>query len=204
MSCCDQKTSAGSGFDVLGALQVRFPSTKVFIANDADLAGLAETRALEKSKHPEVSLYLTLSTGIGGGLCFKGRLFPGLARFEAGSMRYEYDGSLQRWEDFASGRNFYDRYHKFGHEVDDEDKWRDYATRVSVGLLGLIPMFEPDALIFGGSMGTHYAKYDHFLEEILHEKIPVHMKNVTISQAQHPEEAVIYGCYYYALDELAR
>lgn len=191
-------------FDVLGALKVRFPSTKVFIGNDADLAGLAETRALEKTVHPEVSLYLTLSTGIGGGLCFRGRLFPGLARFEAGSMRYEYDGELERWEDFASGRNFYERYKKFGHEVEDADKWQDYAERVSVGLLGLIPLLEPDTLIIGGSMGTHYKKYASFLDQILQEKIPKHMKNVKISQAKHPEEAVVYGCYYHALDELAR
>lgn len=191
-------------FDVISAFRAKFPASKIFIGNDADLAGLAETRALERKTPPAISLYVTLSTGIGTGLCFGGRLFPGLARFEAGAMRFTYDGKLQRWEDFASGQNFYDRYQQYGRDVNDEEKWRDYAERVSVGLVALIPLVEPDTIIIGGSMGTHFAKYSHLLESSLSKKIKTHRKQTQISQAKHPEEAVIYGCYYYALDELNR
>ncbi|HTK39442.1 MAG TPA: ROK family protein [Patescibacteria group bacterium] len=191
-------------FDVRSHLQARFPSTNIYVGNDADLAGLAETRALERKHAPSLSLYVTLSTGIGTGVCFNGRLFPSLSRFEGGSMRLHYDGELQRWEDFASGRNFHERYDQYGRDVDDPEKWQDYAERVSMGLVALIPLLEPETLIIGGSMGTHFEKYAHFLDEILRDKIPIPMKTLSVTQAKHPEEAVVYGCYYYALDELAR
>lgn len=198
------KNIGWENFDVVSAFRTKFPANKIFIANDADLAGLAETRALERDIHPATSLYVTLSTGVGTGLCFDGKLFPGLARFEGGAMRFTYDNKLQRWEDFASGRDFYERYQQYGRDVDDEDKWRDYAERVSVGLVALIPLLEPDTIVIGGSMGTHFNKYYSMLEKSLNKKIPAHLKQLKITQAKHPEEAVIYGCYYYAIDELAR
>jgi glucokinase len=37
---------------------------------------------------------------------------------------------------------------------------------------------------------------------LLKEKLPEHIPAPKIIQAAHPEEAVIYGCYYYALDML--
>ena len=168
--------------------------------NDAALAGIAEAREFTPA---DLSVYVTLSTGAGGGITFNGSLLSELERFEVGSMRVEYEGQLQRWEDVASGKKFFERYGKYGSEIDDPDIWQDYAERVAVGLQILISLLEPDHLIIGGSMGTHFAKYSEQLETILNSRIAKHMAVTTISQAVHPEEAVIYGCYYYAQDLLA-
>ncbi len=187
--------------DVITHLQPTFPSTLIVIGNDADIAGLAEMRSFDNV--PQTGLYVTLSTGVGTGICFAGQLDEATAIFEAGAMHLDYDGAVQRWEDFASGKNFYERYKKFGADIDDPAVWRDYADRVSRGLQALIPIFEPNRVVIGGSMGTHFAKYDSFLLDALRQTIPTYLERTQISQANHPEEAVINGCYYYAVDQLA-
>lgn len=187
-------------FDVVAAMKQHFPDSLVAISNDADLAGIAEARALT---NPGLCLYVTLSTGVGTGITFDGKLLPQLERFEGGSMRIEYGGERQRWEGVASGKSFYERYHQYGSDVDDPEKWQDFAQRAASGLMALIPLLEPNHVVIGGSMGTHYAKYGSYLQTILDESIAKHMTDVTISQAKHPEQAVIYGCYYHAIDQLA-
>lgn len=188
--------------DIASQLRELFgASPMILIGNDADIAGLAETRALDAT--PTTSLYVTLSTGIGAGLCHNGRLSEATAILEAGRMWLHHDSKLGRWEDFASGREFYERTGQYGKDCTNEAIWEDYAERVSAGLLALIPLFEPEHVIIGGSMGTHYQKYARYLDEVLNRSIPHHMQYTTISQAKHPEEAVIHGCYYYAIDTLA-
>lgn len=192
-----------SDFDVISELQPFFPGIPVFMQNDAALAGIAEAR--EFGSDAGLSVYVTLSTGVGGGISYNGHLLSDeLERFELGSMRVEYEGTLQRWEDIASGKRFYERHGQYGKDVTDAVIWQNYAERVAVGLQIIISLLEPDHLIIGGSMGTHFQKYTEQLHALLNERIAKHMAVTSISQAAHPEEAVIYGCYYYALDHLAR
>ncbi len=188
-------------FDVTSEIKRVFPDTLVAIGNDADLAGIAEARSLDD---PKLCLYVTLSTGVGTGLTYGGKLLPGLRRFEGGSMRIDFDGERIRWESIASGQSFYDRYHQYGSDVDDPEKWQNYAERVASGLVALIPLIEPDHIVIGGSMGTHFAKYSTPLKQILDTEIAKHMSDIQITQAKHPEEAVVYGCYYQANDLLGR
>ncbi|MEO7905114.1 MAG: ROK family protein, partial [Candidatus Saccharimonadales bacterium] len=61
----------------------------------------------------------------------------------------------------------------------------------------------PDIIIIGGSMGTFYSQYGPQLEALLAEKLPPYIVCPTFMKAKNPEEAVIYGCYYYAIDVLA-
>jgi len=189
-----------SDFDVIHDLGTFFPGIPVFMHNDAALAGIAEAREFTPAS---LSMYITLSTGAGGGISYNGKLLPEFERFEVGSMRVEYEGQLQRWEDVASGKSFYERYGLYGKDVTDPIIWQNYAERVAVGLQILISLLEPNHLIIGGSMGTYFAQYGKQLQLILDDRIPKHMAVTHISQAVHPEEAVIYGCYYYAIDRLA-
>lgn len=186
--------------DISTAISERLDGVPVYTANDADLAGLSEARALDTP--PRVNLYVTLSTGAGTGLAFDGHLSDSLSHIEGGWMRLLFEGRPQMWEDFASGRSFYERYGQFGSDVDDPDKWRDFAHRASLGLIALIPMLGPDHVVIGGSMGTHFAKYADYLRAEVAEALP-EFDTSLITQAKHPEEAVIYGCYYYAVDQLA-
>ena len=108
------------------------------------------------------------------------------------------------WEAFASGRAIFEEFGKNGSEIDDVKTWKDIADRISRGFLMLIPVVQPDVIIIGGSMGTHFPKYSEYLLQILHEKTPSTIKFPEFITASHPEEAVIYGCYYYAIDQRTR
>ncbi|NCO10285.1 ROK family protein [Candidatus Saccharibacteria bacterium] len=188
-------------FDVAGAFKGLFNGAPLYVDNDANLAGLAETRQLDPM--PISSLYVTVSTGIGSGIITNGVIDPGLRYSEAGRSLVEFDGEVREWESFASGKAIYNTYGKFARDIHDPETWRAIADRISRGFLAIIPVLQPDVIIIGGSIGTYFERYDSDLTAILKDKLPDHIGLPRLVQAQHPEEAVIYGCYYYALDALA-
>ncbi len=174
--------------------------TPVLIENDANLAGLAETRIMKKI--PDQSLYVTISTGIGSGIITDGHINESLRNSEAGHALVEYDGVVQEWEKFASGQAIYKTYGKYARDIIDKRVWSQIADRISRGFLAVIPILQPNVIVIGGSMGTYFTKYGEKLQNILKEKLPDHIPCPKFIQAKHPELAVIYGCYYYAVDNL--
>ncbi|MDX2776265.1 ROK family protein [Streptomyces caniscabiei] len=188
-------------FDAHHAFNDLFGESPVLIENDANLAGLAETRTLDPT--PTSALYVTLSTGIGTGVITNGRIDAGLRHSEGGHMLIEYGGKLQEWEDFASGRSIYQTYGQYARDIVSVKTWDEIADRISRGFLTIIPMLQPDIVILGGSIGTYFERYNATLLKILETKLPAHIARPHFIQAAHPEQAVIYGCYYYALDYLS-
>lgn len=189
-----------ANFHAAHELKNILPGVPVLIENDANLAGLAETRLLRTV--PNCSLYVTVSTGIGSGVCTNGYIDPGMRYSEAGRALVEYDGKIQSWETFASGHAIVDAYHKFAHDITSKRTWKKIADRISRGFLAVIPIIQPDVIIIGGSVGTYFERYGNYLTEILTEHLPPHIPCPKIVQARHPEEAVVYGCYYYGKDYL--
>ncbi|WP_424185437.1 ROK family protein [Actinokineospora sp. G85] len=80
-----------TGLELEASLRALFPEAPVAWADDGDLGALAEA---EESGCDDV-LYLGVGTGIGGGLCLRGALCPGLGRgsFEIGHLIVELDGA---------------------------------------------------------------------------------------------------------------
>jgi glucokinase len=188
-------------FDVASELKGVLGGAPLFIENDANLAGLAETR--QRATLPTSSLYVTISTGIGSGVITNGKIDPGLRYSEAGRALVEFDGSVREWETFASGKAIYNTYGKYARDIHSKRIWNKIADRISRGFLAVIPIIQPDVIIIGGSIGTYFKQYDEQLKGILKEHLPPHIPLPKLVQAKHPEQAVIYGCYYYALDVLA-
>lgn len=187
-------------FDAYHALENVLGDAPVFIENDANLAGLAETRTLDPT--PISSLYVTVSTGIGTGIITNGRIDPGLRHSEGGRMLVEFQGAIKEWESFASGKAIRVHFGKYAKDITDNNSWQDIADRISRGFLAIIPLVQPDIVIIGGSIGGYFDRYNKKLEALLKEKLPPHIECPRFIQASHPEEAVIYGCYYYAIDYL--
>lgn len=188
-------------FDLKSALVGVLGDAPILIENDANLAGLAETRVLDPM--PTSSLYVTISTGIGTGVITDGHIDPGLRYSEGGRALVEFQGRVREWEDFASGQAIYKEFGLYARDIDSEHIWSQIADRISRGFLAVIPIIQPDTVIIGGSIGTYFEQYGAQLESILRQKLPSHIPCPVFQAARHPEQAVIYGCYYYALDSLA-
>ena len=183
-------------FNVQAELGVDF-DCPILVENDANLAGLAAARQLPEPVR--TCLYVTVSTGIGTGLIVNGHIDDDYRQSEGGQIVLEHDGRLQRWENFASGRAIRETYGLYASEITDPAAWKAIAQNISRGFLALLPILRPDIVVIGGSIGTYFDKYSDFLIDNLKEQlhyIP------PIVAAVRPEEAVIYGCYYYALDTL--
>ncbi len=190
-----------TNFHVQEALQGVLGTAPVIIENDANLAGLAEARSLKQT--PPFVLYVTVSTGIGSGIITEGKINAELRYSEAGRMPVEYKGIVREWEKFASGHAIYNTYGKYARDITSKRTWNQIADRISRGFLAMIPVLQPDIIIIGGSMGTYFHHYTIQLRTLLVHHLPAHIPAPRIIAAQHPEQAVLYGCYYYALDSLA-
>lgn len=188
-------------FDVASALAGIFEDAPVLVENDANLAGLAETRTL--SPMPNSVLYVTVSTGIGTGIITEGHIDPALRLSEGGRSLVEFNGQVREWESFASGRAIREEFGVYARDIHDDEIWNQIADRISRGFLAIIPLLQPEMIVIGGSIGTYFEQFGGKLEARLKKSLPSHIACPTIRQAQHPEEAVIYGCYYYALDSLS-
>jgi predicted NBD/HSP70 family sugar kinase len=189
-------------FDVVTPLKHAFPDVPVEIENDANLGGLGEVRRMKTI--PQSALYVTISTGIGTGFISDGVIDQGLRMSEGGHSLVEYDGNVQRWEAFASGKAIYTTYGKFARDIHSKRVWNQIADRISRGFLAVIPLSQPDVIIIGGSIGTYFDRSKDTLVGLLKEQLPSFISVPSFSKAKDAEKAVIYGCYFYGHDYLSR
>lgn len=173
----------------------RIARCPVALDNDAKLAGLSE--AMLVKQHRTV-LYVTVSTGIGIGYIVDQKIDPELANSEGGHMLLEHDGKYMRWEEFAAGSAIYKKYGKPVKDINDERTLRVIARNIAIGLIDLIAVLNPDVVVLGGSVGTHYHKYGTYLHEYLDRYDNPLIQLPQIKAAERPEQAVVYGCYDYA------
>ena len=187
-------------FNVKAELSKIFPNIKILVENDANLAGLFESKKF-KNKAQNI-LYITLSTGVGSGIITDGKINQGLKNSEIGRIPIEFDGRVREWEEFASARAIFNVYGKYASEISKPRQWQNIADRISRGFLVIIPIIQPELIVIGGSLGENFQKFDLFLEQIFRENLPEGISCPKIIQAQKPREAVIYGCFESAKEAL--
>jgi predicted NBD/HSP70 family sugar kinase len=165
----------------------------MLLENDANLAGLSEAM-LVKDKHAKV-LYLTISTGIGGGFIVNRQIEPSMADIEPGQMMLQRGHKIVKWESFASGKAIYEKYKLKASEIDDPKIWGAIVKDWTLGFLELIAVTQPDVIVLGGGVGHYLPKYHDLLVAELKAYATPLAPVPPIIQAQRPEEAVVYGCY---------
>ncbi len=170
----------------------------IIVENDANLAGLSEARLLG-NKYDKV-LYVTVSTGIGGGFITGGNIDPRFADAEIGHILLEHDGRLQRWEDFASGSAIVEKFGKRASEIEDPRTWYVVARNIAIGLIDLIATLTPDIIVIGGGVGSHFDKFSERLTEHLKIYENPMLTIPPVVAAKNAETAVVYGCYEIAKD----
>ncbi len=172
----------------------------VVIENDSKLAALSEAKVYSNKYHKV--FYLTVSTGIGGGLITDGKIDKDFRDNEVGQMPLEHNGKLETWEDFASGKAIVAKFGKKARDITDPQAWQTIAHNLAIGLLDVIATINPDLVIIGGGVGSHLEKFADKLDAEL-SKYPNPLVEIPkVVKAKRAEEAVIYGCY--ALSSHAR
>lgn len=175
-------------------------TTTILVENDAKVAGIAAARQLNPT--PRSLFYITIGTGIGTAVIIDGKIDQALINSEGGHMLVEFDGVVQEWEHFASGKAIYETFGKYARDINNDKTWYQIAKRISRGLLASIPLIQPDVISIGGGIGNYLDKFYKHLIEILNSSLPKHINIPKIVKTLHAEEVVIYGCYYYALDSI--
>ena len=157
----------------------------IWFENDANLAVLFESYRL-----PGKTVFLTFSTGIGGGVAENNHILPESNQFEPGHKLYQYNEQVKEWEDIAAASAIENYYH-----VDRATNLRkkpvleDIAKRIYLGLPDIVKEYHPDTIILGGPMGKIFRLYVKYLPCDL---------GVKFRRPKRPNESVIYGCYLYA------
>ncbi len=150
----------------------------VSIENDASLAALGEYKH-GNGKNSKILLTLTLGTGLGGGLIINGQIFSGVkgTALEPGHTTIDYNGwpcSCGRkgcLESYASSYGLERIYFlktknkTNSNEIinlalkknqDAKNSLIDFSHYLSIGIVNLIHLFNPDKIILAGGIITHY------------------------------------------------
>lgn len=185
-------------YDIAQALRL----ADTFIENDSKLAGLAEARYVF-GEYKRV-FYLTLSTGIGGGLVINGKLATEVIDMEIGKMPLQHSGKIKAWEDIASGRAFFEKYGQKAVDTTDTSIWKEYSNVLNQGLGVVCAGFQPEAIIFGGGLGQHLGRFKKHILPYLQKNLHPNIRQPEALLSTHYRgQSVVYGCYQYAKDQLA-
>lgn len=172
----------------------------VLIENDAKLAGLSEARLLKPLPHKV--LYITVSTGIGSAIIIDGDLDADLSDAEVGWMLHEREGKMVTWESFASGKAIVKRFNKPASDITDPHVWKLISHDIALGLIDVSAIIQPNLIIIGGGVGSHFKKFKKPLTDELKKYESALVKAPKIVGAKNAEQAVIYGCYQLMKDRM--
>ena len=157
----------------------------IYFENDANLGALFEAFRLHGR-----TVFLTFSTGIGGGIVEHNRILPESNGFEPGHVKYWYDGRVREWEDIAAASAIENHYHADNAtDLRKKETMEDIARRIYLGLPDIVNKYHPDTIVLGGPLGKIFKLYTKYLPEI---------EGVRYKRPKRPNESVIYGCYFLA------
>ena len=110
--------------------------------NDADAAGLAEMKFGAGKGQPGTVILVTLGTGIGSAIFYRGNLLPNT---EFGHLDMDGKDAEHRASDAVRQR--------------DNLSWKKYAKRLDKYLAQMEKLFWPDLFIIGGGISKESEKY---------------------------------------------
>lgn len=116
---------------------------QVFVANDADVAAMAEMRFGAGRGNTGVVLVVTIGTGLGTALFSAGHLLPNT---ELGHVFLENGHEAERYASEAV-------------RVTKELKWREWGARLNLYLCTMEKLLWPDLIILGGGVSAKLHKF---------------------------------------------
>ena len=136
----------------------------VAFETDVNAAALGEHR-WGAAQGLDTFVYLTIGTGIGGGVMAGGSLVHGLSHPEFGHLLIPHDREADPfpgfcpyhgdcWEGLAAGPALEQRWGRPAEELGDRPEvWELEAHYVALGLVSVIAILSPQLVILGGGVG---------------------------------------------------
>ena len=177
---------------------------KVFLENDANSAAWAEYR-IGASKGTNVSVMLTLGTGVGGGIIINNKILKGKSG-AAGEMHFKMYpdkrrkcscGSWDCFEAYASGTALkvdaeemlnnqnVTTYDVMAGVKNGDKKMQEIFERwindITIGVNGLVNLFDPDCVVLSGSMAQFVDAKK--MEEVVNSDIVTSPTSIRIATA---------------------
>ncbi|MBC1552007.1 ROK family protein [Listeria booriae] len=182
----------------------------VFLMNDAKVAALAEAKIGAGAEYSSVQ-YITVSTGVGGGLVCDGEVFAGSHQHasELGNMIVDVSLKNGTLEDLCSGTAL-KRESKvlFGKDKTAADLFMHYdayhpeARRVVAGwlqhfgaaLTSIIQVIDPEVFVLGGAVILHNPWLVEELKTVVAQRVYGTMKEtIQLKVASLGDDAGLYG-----------
>jgi glucokinase len=120
------------------------------LENDADLAALGEA-TVGAGKDFDIVAYMTISTGIGGGLVIDRQIQKKKYGYEPGYQIVNYKTG-EVLHDMISGTALEKKYKKPAKEIKEPEVYEWIAQLLGVALSNTIVHWSPDVLVLGGSI----------------------------------------------------
>ena len=187
-------------YDLYSALYKLF-NVPVKIVNDASLAALGEYL---NHKEEKVFQYITISSGIGGGLIYQGKLFEGNNGFEQEIGRISVKDNI--FEGLCSGNALKNRLLK--ENIDEEypsaalvsqkENYKkvvgEWLDDLSIGIASIIKVINPSMIVVGGGLGMNIDNFKEGLVERLRDKLPEDVVNdLRMDKAIYGDDSGIIG-----------
>jgi fructokinase len=147
--------------EVAGELGRRL-GVPVAFDTDVNAAALGEHR-WGAAQGLDTFAYVTVGTGIGGGMLVDGVPVHGLQHPELGHVRIPHDRDEDPfpglcpfhgdcWEGLAAGPALEARWGRRAHELEDDAPWALEARYLALGLLALTAVVSPQRIVLGGGV----------------------------------------------------
>lgn len=143
----------------------------VYVANDADVAGLAEFSFGEGKDQQGLVIMITVGTGIGTVIINHGQLQPN------SELGHIYLNNGIKAEDFAANSV----------RKKLNLSWKQWGKRLSLYLETMEELFYPDLFVLGGGVSKHFEQYQKYLNT-----------NTQVQTASFLNQAGIVGAALYA------
>ncbi len=183
-----------------------------FVDVDTNVAAWAEYQSAQP--RPGKLLYMTISTGIGGGFIVDGKIYRGKdgAHPEIGHQSIPFRcshpenvhcecGAPDCLEALVSGNGIRRIYGKSAENLNDEE-WKEVAYNLGQGLRNLAVIYLPDVIVLGGGISTGAAdKLFEQAKETMTERLKMTpVPEVRVSKLGY--NTALMGAIYIARDGL--
>lgn len=128
----------------------RIFGVKPEIFNDADLAALGEA-VFGAGKNGDIVAYITVSTGVGGGLIIDKKIQEHTYGFEPGHLIVNPE-TKETLQDLIGGRNLEKKYKIPAKEIKDPKVYEYITKTLGIALHNVVTLWSPDTIVMGGGI----------------------------------------------------